>query len=111
MSADYPLPRHQAAERPSWDRLAADWGLTIEDMPAVVRYLIDQLAVEDGTLVTIEQQLRASHTRFVYLDPTTPGHRIAAERPTSWTVKQEARALEMLREVLAEPLDFGRREG
>jgi hypothetical protein len=82
--------------------MVADLHAEPDAVQEAYRYLFAQVAVEQGILVLIGQELREGGTRLVYQEPGS-GAYYAVTPPASWTDEEEAEYVaEMRRNLLGE---------
>ena len=83
--------------------LAADWELTVAELPEAIRYLMARLKEVAGELELVEAQLGESGARYRYraLDRQAYLRYVEVTRPRGWSAGHEIRALHTLRAALA----------
>jgi hypothetical protein len=88
--------------RPVWEKLAVQWGLTLEQMPLAVRYLYATILHQQGRLDLREVQVRPEGTSYVYQDrrPGDASPFLTVTRPEPWGATREQLAMEAMREML-----------
>ena len=79
-------------------RLAQAWGITPEQIPATVDYLMALILASQGDLEVVEVQLRPAGERYVFrsTDAAEDSKRIVVDRPLGWDAEQELAAAEDL---------------
>jgi hypothetical protein len=79
--------------------LAADLHAEPDDVQETVRYLLAQVAVEQGVLELVDEEIWPTGARLVYQEVTS-GARYVVMRPPTWSCAEETEYVAEVRRAL-----------